>query len=172
MEPAKAILSRPLDVLTSGGLSILVLLPILIFKGEWLDALLPAHVLLLTVLINTPHFAASYWLVYRSPELVRRHPWAAVRVPTLVFGLCLLALAVRSDFHAGVNSIVLASTVYLAWHYTGQAWGMIATFGALEGAPFDAVERGLIRGSNRILLAWHVVWALRVQPYFPSSRVG
>jgi len=107
MEPAKAILSRPLDVLTSGGLSILVLLPILIFKGEWLDALLPAHVLLLTVLINTPHFAASYWLVYRSPELVRRsvdeayerfrtenggepsavYP-ALARVPPHLFGIC------------------------------------------------------------------------------------
>jgi hypothetical protein len=165
---AKSILNRPLDALFGGGLSILILLPILIFKGEWLDRIDPVVLLLLTVLVNTPHLASSFWLVYRSPELVRRHPWAAVRVPALLFGVCLLALAVSRSFHAGVNSIVLASTLYLAWHYTGQAWGMMATFATLEGAPFDATERSFLRGSLRILLVWHVVFALRIQASFPE----
>jgi len=157
--------------LFGGGLSILILLPILIFKGEWFDRIDPVLLLLLTVLVNTPHLAASYWLVYRSPELVRRHPWAAVRMPILLFGACLLALAVSRNFHAGVNSIVLASTLYLAWHYTGQAWGMMATFATLEGTPFDATERGILRGSIRLLLVWHVVFALRIQANFPELAV-
>src|SRR4029079_694545 len=47
-----------------------------------------------------------------------------------------------------------------AWHYTGQAWGMMASYGRLGGLSFDNSERLLIRSSLRIMLAWHVTWFL------------
>jgi hypothetical protein len=54
--------------------------------------------------------------------------------------------------------LLTAQNAYLAWHYTGQAWGMTATYAYLDGTSFKPVERKLIRGGLYILLVWHVTW--------------
>jgi hypothetical protein len=59
--------------------------------------------------------------------------------------------------------LISAASAYLAWHYTGQVWGMMASYAYLEGTAFDTTERRLIRTSLRILLAWHVTWFLYTQ---------
>jgi len=56
--------------------------------------------------------------------------------------------------------LLVVSSSYLAWHYTGQIWGMMATYAHLDGLPFATRERHLIRGGLRILLSWHVIWFL------------
>ncbi len=72
-----------------------------------------------------------------------------------------------------VSALLTISSTYLAWHYTGQAWGMIATFTYLEGASFNPLERRLVRGSLYILMAWHVVWFyhLGYREYFDITPV-
>jgi hypothetical protein len=72
--------------------------------------------------------------------------------------------------------LISVSSAYLAWHYTGQVWGMMASFSALEGRGFDKTERLLIRSGLRILLAWHVTWFLYTQlknpgPVLPLYRI-
>src|SRR3954467_14815617 len=64
--------------------------------------------------------------------------------------------------------LVSVSSAYLAWHYTGQVWGMMASYSYLEGASFEKRERFLIRTGLRILLAWHVTWFLYTQLRDPS----
>ena len=64
--------------------------------------------------------------------------------------------------------LITVASAYLAWHYTGQVWGMMASFAYLEGSRFDDRERLLIRTSLRILLAWHVVWFLYTQLRDPT----
>jgi hypothetical protein len=65
--------------------------------------------------------------------------------------------------------LITVSSVYLAWHYTGQTWGMMASFAYLSGAAFDKTEKRLIRNSLRVLLAWHVTWFLYTQLRDPSK---
>src|SRR5262249_1521822 len=59
--------------------------------------------------------------------------------------------------------LVAVASAYLAWHYTGQVWGMMASYAYLAGTRFERVERLLIRTGLRILLAWHVSWFLYTQ---------
>jgi hypothetical protein len=61
-------------------------------------------------------------------------------------------------------AVWLVAAFYLAWHYTGQAWGMMATFSRLSGLTLDQRQRWLLRTGLRLLLIWHVVWGAQDLP--------
>lgn len=121
---------------------------------------------ILAILINSTHFMASYRLLYDSLDRVRSAPWTAIHVPVI-----LLALFVYRLFGPGreivADAILLIGSLYLAIHYTGQAWGMVASFGRLAGVRLLANERRAIRSGMRILLLLHVLLAL--QGRFPPA---
>jgi hypothetical protein len=71
---------------------------------------------------------------------------------------CISAVVASRWTDIPVSALLTISSTYLAWHYTSQAWGMVATFTYLDGNPFNPTERKLVRGSLYILAAWHVVW--------------
>ncbi len=147
-----------MDALCTGGLSILVLVPLLV-AGRTDVLLLSAGVQAwVGALVNMPHFLASYRMVYRTRDSIRAHPWAAVYVPSLLLTCCIAAVVAARWTDAPVSALLTISSTYLAWHYTGQAWGMTATFTHLDGNSFNPLERRLVRGSLYILMAWHVVW--------------
>ncbi len=178
----RAITTPALDALCVGGLSLAVLIPLMAL-GRLREAAEPfevfglgsgggrlslSQVLLFTVFLNLPHFMGSYALVYGSRAAFARHPWAAVRVPALLAAYGLFALFMCRSTDAYVGAMVAVAGGYLAWHYTGQAWGMMATFSFVGGTPFDARERTLMRTALRILLVWHVVWFLHVGGGLPE----
>ncbi len=158
--PARPTMLNPVvDFLAVGGLSLLVFLPLLL-TGQ--TALLVAGAgiqAFVGTVINMPHFMASYRIVYRSKEMILKHKWATIFVPAIM--VVYLAFAIVESQRDPWMLIVFGwvASGYLAWHYTGQAWGMMASYSHLAGRPFDATERLLIRGSLRILLAFHVAWA-------------
>ena len=154
-----AMISPVVDFLAVGGLSLIAFVPLLLAgRTDLLVAGAGIQAWLGTTL-NFPHFMASYRIVYRSKEMILKHKWATIYVPALMVVYLAFALveAQRDPWMLIIFGWI--SSGYLAWHYTGQAWGMMASYSHLGGRPFDAVERRLIRGSLRILLAWHVVWA-------------
>src|SRR5262249_29882891 len=57
---------------------------------------------------------------------------------------------------------------YLAVHYNGQAWGMIASFSYLNGAPLSERERHAIRGTLYVFMLWHVAIAYSVAPEYAT----
>ena len=118
--------------------------------------------------INMPHFLASYRLVYGSKKMMHEHKWAAFYLPALM--LLYLVIAVWEAQYSQVMTylFITAASVYLAWHYTGQVWGMMASFAFLAGASFAPRERTLVKTSLRILLAWHLAWFLYTQLRDPS----
>ena len=119
--------------------------------------------------INMPHFMASYRMVYRSREMILRHRWASIYVPVILLIAVLAAIWEAQFSTAGVVILISVSSAYLAWHYTGQVWGMMASYAYLDGASFEQSERFLIRTGLRILLAWHVTWFLYTQLRVPSA---
>jgi hypothetical protein len=168
--PPPSILSPIVDFLCVGGLSVIVFVPLLLsgrsdllFVGAGVQAWIGTA-------INMPHFMASYRLVYGSRESILRHKWASLYVPGILVAYIVLALWEAQAQHSQtlVYILVGVSSIYLAWHYTGQVWGMMATFAHLNGTSFDKRERLLIRTSLRILLAWHVSWFLYTQLRDPS----
>lgn len=163
-----SMVSPLVDWLAVGGLSILVMLPLLA-TGRTDLVLVGAGVQAwIGTAINMPHFLASYRLVYGSRAMIMKHKWASMGVPALLL-LWIVAAIVLTDYTQvlGISLVTIAS-MYLAWHYTGQVWGMMASFAYLSGTGFDPRERLLIRTSLRILLGWHLAWFLYTQLRDPS----
>lgn len=160
--PARAappsIVSPFVDALCTGGLSLLVLVPLLVAGRTDLLLVSVGVQAWVSALVNMPHFLASYRMVYRTGASIRAHPWAAIHVPSLLVIGCVVAVYASRSTDVPISALLTISSTYLAWHYTSQAWGMAATFTYLDGNPFNQLERRLIRGSLFILTAWHVVW--------------
>jgi hypothetical protein len=153
-----SILSPTLDLLCVGGLSIIVLVPLLLTGRSDLLLIGPGAQAWIATLINMPHFMASYRMVYRDRDMILRHKWASIYIPLLLFLYAVVALWQAQYSPDLVTLLVVVSSGYLAWHYTGQVWGMMASYAHLAGNRFDEQERWLIRGSLRILLVWHLTW--------------
>ncbi|MDQ6612663.1 MAG: hypothetical protein M3Y64_09550, partial [Gemmatimonadota bacterium] len=163
-----SILSPAIDLLLVGGLSLIFLVPLLVSgRNDLLFIGIGAQAFLATT-INMPHFMASYRLVYRSRASILRHPWASIYVPIILLIYIVIALWQAQYSPTLVIILVSISSAYLAWHYTGQVWGMMASFAYLHGTPFDKSERRLIRTGLRLLLAWHLMWFLYTQLADPS----
>ena len=157
--PRRAAIVSPLvDALCAGGLSLLILVPLLLSGRSDLLLVSVGVQAWLTALVNMPHFLASYRMVYRSRASIRAHPWAAVYVPIVLLLCCVLAVVASRNTDVPISALLTLQNAYLAWHYTGQAWGMTATYSYLDGASFSPTERRLVRGALYILLAWHVIW--------------
>lgn len=167
---APSILSPAIDLLCVGGLSLLVLVPLLASGTPALGFVTLGLVFWPLTLLNYMHFMASYRIVYRSREMILKHKWASMGIPLL-----LLAFMVLAVWEAGQGSTIVlialtaVASAYLAWHYTGQVWGMMASHAHLGGMRFLALERLLVRTGLRILLAWHVAWFLMMTLRDPSA---
>ena len=162
MVPGRAAITTPFgDALLTGGVSIVamgaVLAYLLLFRGH--VAFADADWIALTILVNSSHFMASYRLLYSSRSEIAAHRWSTIFVPALLFGTLLLA-AFRPERDAVYAQLVLLSSIYLAWHYTGQAWGMVSAFSQISNVRYQARERRMIRFGMRTLLVLHVLYAL------------
>ena len=167
-----AIISPVVDLLLVGGLSLIVFIPLLLTGRTDLVLIGASAQAFIAGVINMPHFMASYRIVYRDRESILKHKWASIYIPTILIGFIGLALWEAQTSPVLVIALVTVSGTYLAWHYTGQVWGMMASFAYLEGVSFQKDERFLIRTGLRILLAWHLAWFLYTQLRDPSRVEG
>jgi hypothetical protein len=163
-----SIITPIVDFLCVGGLSLLVMIPLLLSGRTDLVLIGAGAQAWLATAINMPHFMASYRLVYGNRAMIMQHKWASIYLPLIMLVYIGVAVWEAQESQILVYGLITVSSVYLAWHYTGQVWGMMASFAFLGGAAFDATERMLIRTSLRILLAWHVAWFLYTQLRDPS----
>ena len=151
-----------------GGLSLVVMIPMLLSGRSDLVLIGAGAQAWLATAINMPHFMASYRLVYGSRAMIAKHKWAAIYLPLIMLVYMAVAVWQAQESQALVIVFITVSSVYLAWHYTGQVWGMMASFAFLGGTSFDKTERRMIRTSLRILLTWHLSWFLFTQLRDPS----
>jgi hypothetical protein len=159
--PPRAVMAPWFDALAVGGASLLILPALLLLVPGSLRTFAGGSLVLLGVLFNWPHFIASYFLLYASKQSVARHPFAAIAVPLILAVYTLAAVIVAGQHPLPANLLVVASGVYLARHYTGQAWGMMASFAHVGGVSFTPGERRLFRLGLDLLMGWHVIWAFR-----------
>lgn len=171
------IVSESLDFWMAGGISMLVMVALMIFfltgkiNGQTILATL-SGMFLLQVLINWPHFLGAYSLLYRSSNQIKKYSTATIWIP--IFLLLVLFFSLYKGWQTGNNFLEvdqdiayivwLISAFYLAWHYTGQSWGLIASFSHLSGMRFKDNERSMIRFGIRSLIVWHVIWGAQDLP--------
>ena len=167
---AGSIIAPGVDLLCVGLGSILLFAPFVLADVDWILRHDPDTLLQLTILLNMPHFLASYRIVYSSRDYVRRYKWASMYVPAGLMAYGLLAVVMAESTTLFVDVMLVISQVYLAWHYTGQVWGMMATFAQLSGEGYSSRERLLIRGGLRLLLGWHVTWCFHYTQEFSSFQ--
>lgn len=159
--PAPAITTPFWDGVLVGGLSLGGMSAALAFvhltegfgrafdKSDWV---------VLSILVNSTHFMASYRLLYTSRDPLRTSPWAALYVPVLLGVLLVWRVGGPGDA-ALADGILLVASLYLAVHYTGQAWGMVSVFARLAGVEFEPGERRAIRSGMFTLLVVHLLLA-------------
>jgi len=167
-----AIISPAVDLLLVGGLSLLVFVPLLISGRTDLVIIGGGAQALIAGIINMPHFMASYRIVYRDRASILKHKWASIYIPVILIAYIAMAFWAAQYTPVAVIAIVTVGGTYLAWHYTGQVWGMMASFAYLEGVAFQKDERLLIRTGLRILLVWHLSWFLVTELANPSKVEG
>lgn len=170
------IASPTLDFWLTGGVSVIVMGMLLLIY--WLggnhstsvtDAI--SQAILLQALVNWPHFMGAYGLLYQPLSNIKKYPFATLYIPAILL-ICLVLALATAPHQASVwevnqdiaYAVWLVAAFYLAWHYTGQAWGMIATFSRLSGLALDQRQRWLLRAGLRLLLIWHVVWGAQDLP--------
>ena len=153
----KALLSPWIDALGVGGLATTLLAFLLILHIPMVQLANPSLLLALGLLVNWPHFMASYRLLYRSREDINRHRWASIYIPAIlvVFGTIGIVLSLRNQpFMSALLEYIAA--VYLAWHYTGQGWGTLCTFAYVGNVSMRKLERTLLRVTFWVLLILHL----------------
>lgn len=165
-----AIISPLVDALCVGGLSLILLLPLLLSGRSDLVIVGLGVQAWTAALVNMPHFMASYRLIYRDSATIAAHRWAAIYVPLILIAYIAFAVWRSRETDLYVSILMTLQGGYLAWHYTGQAWGMMATYVYLDGRSFQPVEKRLVRGGLYLLLAWHVAWFFRWG--FSQTRFG
>lgn len=154
-----AITTPTLDAVLGGGASLFVIAVLFILPPQFVAPVMARAFLPLSVLLNWPHFTASYHLLYTTPGAMSKHPYATKYVPAFLISYALVATAVHNRAPILLQVLHTVATMYLAWHYTGQTWGTMSAFAQTAGLRFDATARRLI-GINLIaLLAWHATWS-------------
>lgn len=158
--PRRAMISPTVDTICIGALSIFVCFALVAFGPRPLDQHLPAVVpIFLTVGITWPHFLSSYRLLYATRESILTYRRASIYFPLVLAAYCVFAVvrAPVTAFH--VNLLNLIASVYLARHYAGQTWGMMASFGHIDRASFTPWERRIFLRSLDLVMVWHICWA-------------
>ena len=178
----RAIFGPYVDLALTSGLSIAVMLALILFyifmgSGEAADpaGMLP-KLLLLQVLLNWPHFLVSYRLLYQRRENLSAFPMASIGVPVLLIAICVGAtlpvLGGNGLLEANLQiayAMWIFASLYLAWHYTGQAWGVMMVYTHLTKRHFTQIERTIIRSGLRVLIVWHVIWGIQTLPPIPFA---
>jgi hypothetical protein len=163
--PAQSFFSPAIDFLCLGGGSLL-LLPVLAFVvPDSADASALFVAMLLSNVVNHPHFANSYQIFYRSfrtvaygPDIDRalriRYMVAGIVVPMLIALFFVVALSLRDPRILGYAGN--AMTFFVGWHYVKQGYGMLMVDAAMKKSYFnDAQKKALLWNAY---VGWITAW--------------
>jgi hypothetical protein len=150
-----------IDFLLAGGGSILVALPVylLIRDKQAVEASAIWWGFVLSNVINFPHFAHSYQLLYTgigarvfgaALKVRLRYAWAGFVAPVLIGAVLFGAYYFGDVRMLGYAANAMAFTS--GWHYVKQGYGVIVVLSAIRRIYYSEIEKRLL------LLNGYVVW--------------
>lgn len=161
------------DVLMAGGASLLLFAILKLTVPKTADtSALAAALYYAAFLVNYPHFAASYQLLYADAGKdffsYAKHPWftlklwwAGVVVPLLLIGY--LGYAMLQPTTAEVGYLVNAMYFFVGWHYVKQIFGCVIVLSTVKKVFYTRFERWCI------LAPLYSLWLLN---YAAANRNG
>jgi hypothetical protein len=102
-----------------------------------------ALTLVLSFLVNCPHFSATVYRLYQSPDHTRQFPVTAWGLPFVILG------AVLACFWLPQTVAPYFLTLYVLWspyHYSGQTVGLTMIYARRAGFPIGRCERLALSG--------------------------
>jgi len=151
------------DFLMAGGGSIIVAIPVILLIHDK-AAVLPTALwlgLLISTVLNYPHFAHSYQLLYAgigariagaetTTKVRLRYLWAGFVAPVLIGGFLFGAYMLGTPRVLGYAANAFAFTT--GWHYVKQGYGVIVVLSAIRRIYYTNLQKRLL------LLNGYVVW--------------
>lgn len=112
-----------------------------------------------SILVNYPHFLASYKLAYgRGLSFLRKHWFQTIMVPCLLVNFLVYAYylanmpGAKTQCEWMLGAAVNFMYFTVGWHYTKQAFGCTMVYASYERYPLNSVQRESIRWS--LLSIW------------------
>jgi hypothetical protein len=156
------------DFLLVGGASAALLLPAWLLRDAGREAILPALAslaIVLVTLVNYPHFAHSYQLLYEGfgsrvfgagvpPKRRLRYAWAGIIAPAAIAAALLGACGWGGAPALGHGANAMLFLV--GWHYVKQGYGVLLVLSSRLGAGFGESERTWLKGNGYAV--WIYSW--------------
>ena len=143
------------DYLFAGSLTFLIFLPLLVLNVTTPTPAVVGTLLILgNVLVNSPHYAATYYRVYRGKAEILEYPLEAVVAPAV------LALVAAACFVFPTSLTPWVAFVYLAtsgYHYAGQTYGVSMIFLGKSGAKLTTLQKRILRAPIYAAYAYSVI---------------
>lgn len=160
------LVSRSLDFWLLGGGSILIYLFMILgseFRGLYgvsnQFGNLAVTMATMSLLINYPHFLASYRLAYgRGKQFILKHWFQTIVMPCLMLNFLIIAYwFVNEPGHKETCELMLGAGINfmyftVGWHYSKQAFGCTMVYAAYDRYPLNRIQRESIRYS--LLSMW------------------
>lgn len=162
MDKTAAVTTPTIDLWFGGLLSIFTISIVLILGPQFFVSPRLGTLIAISTLINGAHFMASYRMLYFSRGYALRYKSASIIIPTILFLYSIFAIGALPEARGWVQALLILSSVYLAIHYNGQAWGMVSSYAYVSKLSFSQTERKIFRWALRILICWQVIWALNL----------
>lgn len=165
-ERTNYLVSRSLDFWLLGGASVLIYL-VMCLAGRYRGYYgvsnqlgnLAMTMAMMSLVVNYPHFLASYRLAYtRGKDFVLKHWFQTLVVPCLLCNFLVYAYLLANqpgskqlcETMLGIGINFMYFTV--GWHYSKQAFGCMMVYAAYERYPLERWQRELVRFS--LLSVW------------------
>ena len=127
-----------LDAAVIGGVSIIAFLVLRLLSDGAATAAATQTAAVLAVFVNYPHFSATVYRLYQSPDNIRQFPVTALGVPLLLVG------AVAASLWQPELAAPYLVTLFLIWspfHYSGQTIGITMLYARRSGFEIGPRQR-------------------------------
>jgi len=141
--PAGWLFGPRVDYLCAGSLTFFIFLPLLVLNVTTPNpAFINTLVILGNVLVNSPHYAATYYRVYRGKARILEYPIEAVVAPAILAVVAAACFVFPTSLTPWVAFAYLATSGY---HYAGQTYGVSMIFLGKSGARLTMLQKRILR---------------------------
>jgi hypothetical protein len=155
-----------LDAAALGGLSIVVFLGLrLLADGASTPAVLQAAAIM-SVFVNYPHFSATVYRLYQSPDNIRQFPITALGLPVVLLGAVAAALW-QPEWVAPY--FVTLFLIWSPYHYSGQTIGITMLYARRGGFEVGRWQRFAL---SAFVYSTFIVSFVQARKDEPMTRYG
>ncbi len=126
------------DIAMIGGLSIVAFAALRLFTDGSVTPAILQTVAITSLFVNYPHFSATIYRLYQSPDNIRQFPVTAIAVPIMMVGAVAASLWQPNTV---APYFVVLFLIWSPFHYSGQTIGITMLYARRGGVSIDGWSR-------------------------------